>query len=226
MNMFITIAIIIILAILWYLLQPRLSCIKSNIDGNTYCVQKRSKTIINNKGEDTTIIDMVRMQKSANLLSKVANNCTLLVHYMKLNYPDDSRTRLLLKRYNPNNIQEILPTSNHTAYSRSKGKSIAFCLNKYKSINNSISSTDENYKNVMSNADQDIVDLQTLTFVAIHELAHVASVNHGHKQEFWDNFKFLLQCAEEGQIYKSSNYNQTPESYCGMMITDNPNYIM
>ena len=36
-------------------------------------------------------------------------------------------------------------------------------------------------------------DENTLTFVALHELSHVMTVSVGHKQEFWDNFKFILK---------------------------------
>ena len=39
-------------------------------------------------------------------------------------------------------------------------------------------------------------------FVAIHELAHIASETIGHNDEFWNNFKFLLDNAVEIKIYK------------------------
>ena len=92
-----------------------------------------------------------------------------------------------------------------TAYSENKGEKIAFCLNKKK----------EGGK---------LIDLDTLTFVAIHELAHVMTKEEGHKLVFWQNFKFLLENAKEAGIYHPVNYKQNPTEYCGMQITDNPYY--
>ena len=60
------------------------------------------------------------------------------------------------------------------------------------------------------------------TFVAIHELSHVMSIDIGHGDEFWTNFKFLLENAEKAGIYKNIDYKETPQTYCGMEITDNP----
>ena len=34
-------------------------------------------------------------------------------------------------------------------------------------------------------------------FVAIHEIAHIMTKSIGHKPEFWNNFKFLLENAKE-----------------------------
>ena len=71
-----------------------------------------------------------------------------------------------------------------------------------------------------------LIDENTLTFVAIHELAHIATKSVGHKQEFWDNFKFLLTNAREAGLYKPEDYKRKPREYCGMKITDNPYYDM
>ena len=94
-----------------------------------------------------------------------------------------------------------------TAYSENKGEKIAFCLNKTKH-----SST--------------LIDLNTLTFVALHELSHVMTVSVGHKQEFWQNFKFILENAKKAGLYTPVDYKKKPENYCGMTITDNPYYDM
>lgn len=61
-----------------------------------------------------------------------------------------------------------------------------------------------------------------MSFVAIHELGHVITVSIGHTQEFWDNFKWLLEICEKEGIYKSTDYSKYPQEYCGMKITDNP----
>ena len=64
-----------------------------------------------------------------------------------------------------------MPTSEFTAYSENKGRKIAFCLNKKK----------EN--------DNNLIDENTLMFVAIHEMAHITTESIGHDKTFWDNFK-------------------------------------
>ena len=46
----------------------------------------------------------------------------------------------------------------------------------------------------------------------------------GHKQEFWENFKFLLEQAKDANIYQPVDYKKNNKSYCGMDITDNPYY--
>ena len=44
------------------------------------------------------------------------------------------------------------------------------------------------------------------------------SVNWGHDEEFWTNFKLILRKAQEIDIYNYTNYNTTPEKYCGISI--------
>jgi hypothetical protein len=46
----------------------------------------------------------------------------------------------------------------------------------------------------------------------------------GHKQEFWKNFKFMLQEAEDAGVYSPEDYKKENKSYCGMVISDNPYY--
>ena len=95
--------------------------------------------------------------------------------------------------------------SEHTAYSENKGEKIAFCLNTTKTGDT-------------------LIDRNTLTFVSIHELAHTMSESIGHKEEFWKNFKFLLENAVRIHIYKAVDYSKNPISYCGMMINESPLY--
>jgi hypothetical protein len=46
----------------------------------------------------------------------------------------------------------------------------------------------------------------------------------GHKQEFWQNFKFVLENAKAAGIYHPVDYKKNPKEYCGMEINDNPYY--
>jgi hypothetical protein len=121
-------------------------------------------------------------------------------------YPNDERVKRLVKNFNPRKISETLPTSEYTAYSENKGEKLAFCLNKHNENN------------------RKLIDINTLTFVSIHELSHVMTLSIGHTPEFWDNMKFLLEDAVEIDIYKPIDYSKEQGYYCGDDITNNPLY--
>jgi len=146
-----------------------------------------------------------KLELAANLLAKVTENMKNMVSYMNTKHPEDPRTKRLVEGFNPKKISETLPTSELTAYSENKGEKLAFCLNTTKKGN-------------------DLIDINTLTFVALHELSHIMTESIGHKQEFWQNFKYLLQNAKEAGIYDPVDYKKKPQQYCGMDINDNPYY--
>jgi hypothetical protein len=114
-----------------------------------------------------------KLNEAADHLAEVSVNLKLLVKDCQENFPDTEITKNLTKGFNPKKIIETLPTSEFTAYSENKGEKLAFCLEKEKGKSK-------------------LIDINTLTFVAIHELAHIASTQVGHGDEFWNNFKFLL----------------------------------
>lgn len=61
---------------------------------------------------------------------------------------------------------------------------------------------------------QKFYDMNTLMYVALHELAHVISISHGHNDEFKDNFYDLLSRASKIGIYDPTL--PIPETYCGI----------
>jgi hypothetical protein len=177
-------------------------CLKIYSESDAYNL----KCIIASKDGNTYCVrERIKLELAANLLASVTEKCKQLVKYMGNKYPKEERVQKLVKGFNPKKISETLPTSTLTAYSENKGEKIAFCLNKTKDGNK-------------------LIDLNTLTFVAIHELSHIMTTSIGHKQEFWENFKFLLVNAKEANIYKPVDYKKKPQEYCGMDITDNPYY--
>jgi hypothetical protein len=164
------------------------------------------KCIIASKdGNRYCVRERAKLELAANLLATVTGNCRKMVAYMKEKHSNDERVKRLIDGFNPKKISETLPTSELTAYSENKGEKIAFCLNTTK------------------DGDQ-LIDINTLTFVALHELSHIMTTSIGHKQEFWSNFKFLLENAKEANIYQPIDYKKNPKNYCGMKITDNPYY--
>ena len=125
-------------------------------------------------GNKYCVRDRKEVNKAADLLAEVTTSCKDLVKYVGDKYPDRDNVKRLVENFNPKKITETLPTSTYTAYSENKGEKVAFCLNTTKEDNDHM------------------IDKHTLTFVAIHELAHIATQSIGHTDEFWSNFKFLL----------------------------------
>lgn len=158
-------------------------------------------------GNKYCVRERARLTEVADLLAITTNKLKQLVKHMSEKYPKRDNVKRLVENFNPKRIQETLPTSVHTAYSENKGEKMAFCVTKKKN-------------------GTELIDENTLAFVAIHELAHVGTKSVGHNDEFWQNFKFLLENAKEIGVYTPRDYKKNPEPYCGMDITDNPYFDM
>lgn len=161
---------------------------------------KRVKSTIDNR--NYLVRNKEDGEQAANLLAKVRKYLLQLSDYLEVRYPDDKRVKRL-RKFAPDNIVESSPNSKYTSYSVNKGEKIVFCLRS-------------------RNSEQKLVDLNLLMFVALHELAHVITVSIGHTEEFWDNFKWLLEKAVSQNLYIPHNFQKKPVEYCGTQITDSP----
>lgn len=61
---------------------------------------------------------------------------------------------------------------------------------------------------------KDYYDMNTIMYVALHELAHVISKTQGHNNEFKKNFSLLLREASRKKIYDPRK--NIPTTYCGI----------
>ena len=156
-------------------------------------------------GKKYCVRERSKLELAADRLATVNTKMSKLVEHCYKTYPDRENIQRLKKGYNPKKIMETLPTSEFTAFSQNKGEKMAFCLNTEKEGNQ-------------------LIDPNTLMFVALHELSHIATKSIGHKDEFWQNFKFLLGEASKIGIYKQVDYKKKPARYCGTDINDNPYY--
>jgi|TARA_B110001450_G_scaffold257017_1_gene290288 hypothetical protein len=156
-------------------------------------------------GNKYCVRERAKLQLAADLLARVTQTLKKLVKYMGEEFPKRDNVKRLVKNFNPKKVTETLPTSSYTAYSENKGEKLAFCTTTTKEGDN-------------------LIDENTLTFVGIHEIAHIMTKSVGHTSEFWKNFKFLLQNAIKIQLYKPIDYKKNPVNYCGMKIHDNPYY--
>ena len=177
-------------------------CLKIYSESDVFNLKCIVSTVDGNK---YCVREREKISDAADLLATVTGKCKDMVQYMKEKHPEDPRVKKLVEGFNPKKINETLPTSELTAYSENKGEKMAFCLNRTKN-----STT--------------LIDINTLTFVALHELSHIMTTSIGHKQEFWQNFKFLLENSKSAGVYNPVDYKKNPQSYCGMTINDNPLY--
>lgn len=142
-------------------------------------------------------------QQAADLLAKIRYKLTKICKYCLKENPNNKAVIRMNRKFNPNNISETGKNSKYTSYSVNKGEKIVLCLR----------SRDGKDK---------LIDENTLTFVSIHELAHIMTKSVGHTEEFWKNFKYLLEKAIKLNLYKKENYELNPKPYCGITVTDSP----
>jgi len=143
-------------------------------------------------------------KESANLLSDAITRVKTLLDHLKKSESQDIRTKTLLSRFNPNNITENDPQemkSGVTSYTVNKGEKIVVCLRQ---------------------RNNNFVEINTLMYVIIHELAHICDLtSQQHDEKFWNNFEWLLEHAVNIGIYNYVDYSKDQEPYCGMNITSN-----
>ena len=143
-----------------------------------------------------------KKNESARKLYNLHKKITKLINY--LNKIDGSHYGVirLKNRYKHSILNELHKGSSNTSYSVNKGEKLVVCLR--------------------SKDDNTFHDDNTVFFVVLHELAHIMTKSIGHKEEFWDNFRYLLKHSIDIKIYKYQDFHNTPEDYCGIQITDTP----
>tara|TARA_B000000475_G_C16005647_1_gene450830 strand:+ start:3215 stop:3796 length:582 start_codon:yes stop_codon:yes gene_type:complete len=143
-------------------------------------------------------------EKTAELLSKAVNKIKNLINHLKKNNSDDIRTNTLLNRFDVENITENNKNeakNGITSYTVNKGEKVVVCLRQ---------------KN------GNLVDLNTLMYVIIHEMAHICDLtSKQHDDKFWNNFEWLLKEAINIGIYTYEDYEENEKPYCGIDITSN-----
>jgi hypothetical protein len=164
-----------------------LTRVRSMKDGNTYHVQ-----------------NLPDKQEACELMAQIRSNLDSLIEHYKSDpaLMAEHRVKVLVSRFNPNNMVENDLDADSTSYSENKGEKIVVCLRDKQS--------------------KKLVDENTIMFVILHEMAHLMTTTVGHTPEFWTNFRRILQDGIQVGIYKQVNYSRSPTEYCGMTITDSP----
>lgn len=147
---------------------------------------------------------IVQQPDSAEMLDMLITRINKLIDNIK-QYPDPDFTLTRLRHWDNTFVLENIKESwknESTSYSINKGEQLVFCIRD--KLNNSIH------------------DINTLMFVAIHELSHIVTNELQHTKKFWNNMKKLLHRAEDIGVYRYVDYSTNPVEYCGMMIDGAP----
>jgi predicted metal-dependent hydrolase len=141
-------------------------------------------------------------ETASNILAKIDEKISKLINYLNENIKKDKSNYIYIKRLiaRVKNLM-IMENPSHfgTSYSVNKGDKIVLCL-RSKSRPNTFH------------------DINTIMYVTLHELSHVACPEYDHTRLFHKIFKFLLKVAIHISIYKDTNYKENPQEYCGLTM--------
>jgi len=139
-------------------------------------------------------------KEAADLIAKIRQKIVLLVEHLKKSYGSDERVEMLKNNFQPDKFKEGVDTPGYTSYSINKGEQIVLCLR----------------------SNDKLMDINTMMFVVLHEIAHLATKSIGHTEEFWNNFRWILEEAINIGIYTKQDFKNENVEYCGMTITSSP----
>jgi hypothetical protein len=156
-------------------------------------------------GKEYKVQNLPDKQDGADMMANICSKVERLIENYK-NDPSamgDPRVKVMVERFKPENFSENDLDASSTSYSENKGDKIVVCMR----------DKTPPYK---------LVDENTVTYVILHEMAHLMTTTIGHTPEFWANFRRILLDASGLGIYTPVNYARAPVAYCGMEITDSP----
>jgi hypothetical protein len=158
-------------------------------------------------GQKYLVRNLPDKQDAADRLARTRAKLLRLMKDLKQAHPDKPLVQQILRNFDaaPERFSESTPDASYTSYSVNKGEKVYMCLRQ-------------------RNEREELVDENIITFVALHEMSHIGTPEIGHTPLFWNNFGWILQRAEEIQIYEYTDFSAHPVEYCGIHITDQPTY--
>ncbi len=146
-------------------------------------------------------------QEAADRLARVREKLLRLMKDLRTTNPDKPFVKQILQNFDaaPSRFSESTPDAAYTSYSVNKGEKVFMCLRQ-------------------RNEQEELVNENIITFVALHEMSHIGTHEIGHTSLFWNNFGWLLKHAEDIGIYQYQDFASHPVEYCGIRITDQPTY--
>lgn len=166
-------------------------------------------------GELYRVGDFADKQRASDIIAELDIFAKKFISNMKKRYSEPNPNlsplgyelmRNLERRYRGgDSISENPPLNGDTSYTLNKGDFIILCLRQ-------------------KVPPYELHDIETLKYVFLHELAHVAMTlsDPDHSLSFWDHFRFILSEAQFQGIYVPYDYKSNPVTYCGLQIKYNP----
>ena len=154
--------------------------------------------VLANDGEKYIVMNLPDKKLAANKLADLKRKINIIIDEVS----KDRKTASEAFRKYKNVMSENAPGGQYTSYTVNKGDNVYMCLR--------------------NPDDNKFINDNILMFVALHELAHVATKSVGHTQEFWNNFRFLLKHAIDKGYYTYQPYHIKPVEYCGSKISSTP----
>ena len=171
--------------------------IESDIDHNKYIIRRG-----NTKSEDY-------LMESANTLAEINIRVIKLINHLQEKYKNDTGKIYFIHKLKDNYGSDILSEAaidnRYTTYTIDK-KDMHVCLRH----------RDQTEK---------VYDINLLMYVILHELSHLCNFDkqgnpiQGHGEEFRQIFKLLVIESVRLGIYDYVDYSQTPEEYCGIIVS-------
>jgi len=158
-------------------------------------------------GQKYIVRNLPDKQDAADRLARTRAKLLRLMKVLKQTHAEKPFVAQLIRNFDadPSRFSESTPDASYTSYSVNKGEKVYMCLRQ-------------------RNEREELVDENIITFVALHEMAHIGTVDVGHTPLFWNNFAWVLKEAEAIQIYEFTDFRAHPVEYCGIRITDQPTY--
>jgi hypothetical protein len=151
-------------------------------------------------------------EEKADLLAIIYIKLNTIVNSLeKSNYSSNENVKRLIENWKKGvTVKEIGKMESDAAYVINK-QYMSFCL--------------------PDNTSKTIDDLNLMTYVGIHELAHIMSIETGHGNEFIGNFEFLLNYSKtliyydpllktNLPVYIQLNKLNTADNYCGVSLVN------
>tara|TARA_S200000501_G_C20789744_1_gene728935 strand:- start:110 stop:694 length:585 start_codon:yes stop_codon:yes gene_type:complete len=190
--MYVFIIIIIILFLIFYnLINTEVKYVESKIDNKEYLVRD-----LDNSTQAAALLSnlKIRMEKITNYLYKNRNS----LFKENKEYIENLYDRVSSGVKISENSSEV----NYTSYSVNKGEELVFCLR----------SRNKDTKNKFHK-------LNLLTYVLLHEMAHIACPEYGHTPLYNSIFAFIVTQSINIGEYTKIDFYQNNTEYCGMQIT-------
>lgn len=145
--------------------------------------------------------DVPDPEASADMLAKLHQRIMTLINFLDTHNTYHKR---IIRKFNSVVLKENpvrAPSSSLTSYTINKGDEIVLCLR------------DPNTSQLHS--------LDKLTYVLIHEIAHIGCPEIGHTPLFKKIFSDLLKVAVfKARILEKTDYASAPDQYCGIVINE------